>query len=155
MGSRPSVRKWAWLTSCLLFLIGAIVFQRVSALADGWFARLGAFAWTGILLDMLMIFLAGFMACAMFLRRYGHERAMVKRLGIAYAVTFAIWTGLSFLLVANMLGFAPVTLGLGGFAVVEALIGAAIVIAAVSLRGRLFEHNVSRRPAAVAQVMKP
>ncbi len=154
MSAKSVIPKWAWLTSCALFLIGAIVFQRVAALADGWFARLGTFAFTGILLDLGMVFLASFMACSMFLRRYGHERAVRRRLAVAYAVTFAVWTALSFLLIANMLGFAPVTLGLGGFALAEALLGAGIVVAAVLLRGRLFERNISRR-VAVAQVMTP
>ena len=147
MDSNPTVRWWSWLWTSLLFVMAAVVFQWVASLSDGWFARLGVFAFTGVLRDLGMIFLAAFSSAAIFMRWFGHAQAMRRRLGLAYMIAFTIWTALSFLLIANMLRFAPVTLGLGGFALGEAVLGSALVFAAVVVCGRLFERNHARRTA--------
>ncbi len=148
MEAAKGIPKWVWVSSCGLFLVAAVAFQRIAALADAWFAGLGAFAFTGILLDLFMIFMAAWLSATLFLRKFGYDAEVRRRLGFAYVLTFLIWTAFSFLLVANLMKFAPVLLGLSLFTLAEAVIGSIAIYAAVLLRGRLFQRNVSRRAVA-------
>jgi len=148
LASDLKLSRWKWLGTCLAFLVLAIGFQRAVELTDTWLARFGFANYLGLVLDALATFLAAWVAGSMFMRFNGYDMTMRRKIGMAYAVTFVIWTALSSLLIANMLHFAPVTLGLAGLAVIEAAIGALLVIAAIRLRGRLFDHNFSRRAAA-------
>ena len=148
MEERRPVNRWSWLISSLLFLAAAITFQRVVALSDAWFVSLGRWAFTGLVFDMLAVFLAAFLAATVFMRRFGQDKARVRRLAFAYAATYAGWNLLSFLLVASLLHFAPVVWGLGGFALGEAAFGCFLVWAGVVARAYLIDRNFSRRTAA-------
>ena len=150
MQDRPQAPRWVWLVSGLLFLAVAVLLQRLAALTDGWFAGLGAFAFMGMTFDMLMIFLAAFLAATPFFYWVGCGPEVRRRLTRAFVIAYGLWTAFSFLLVANMLQFAPVVLGLAGFALAEAALGAVLIFLAVFLSARLFERVLHRRDEAAA-----
>ncbi len=137
--------RWAPPLGALVFVAVAILLQRLAAPADGWFAAQGAFAFLGVAFDFVMIFLAAFITATPFLRRFRGDLALRRRLTRAFCIGYWIWQALSFLLVARLLGFAQVTMGLGVFALLEAAVGALVILGAVALRDRLIQRPPLRR----------
>ena len=130
--------RWMAPLGGVLFLVLALLFQFLAQPADGWFSRLGVFAFLGVVFDFLMIFLAAFIAATPFLHRFGEDPAFRRNLTRGFCVAYWIWQALSFALLAKMLDFAPVMAGFAVFALCEAAMGAVTILAAVYLRGRLF-----------------
>jgi hypothetical protein len=142
---RPQAPRWIGPVGGLLFFLAALLLQFLAGLADGWFTRLGAFAFTGMLFDMLMIFLAAFAAASPFVYRIGCGPAVRRRLIRAFVVAYGLWTAFSFLVVVNRYQFAPVLLGLVVFSLVEVATGAVLILLAVYLCTRLLEPVHARR----------
>jgi hypothetical protein len=146
-GAKPIAPKWAWFNASMVFLIVALVLQRLGSVTDTWFAKLGVFAFTGLVFDLGLVFVAAMIGAGLFMRRYGPDQRVRRKMTQAYAITFGIWLALSFLLTASLWNWAPVVWAFGALSLGEAAVGALAIWGAVVLCGRLFERNNARRAA--------